>query len=439
MSEKLGRWITPDRLFVLVTALCVPLLFYMQRDTGPHLDEWTILKQRDDLSLKNLFDEYSGHLMFWTNSALELDEAIFGTVVRWPLRILSVASHVALVTAVYAYMRTRIDRWISLMVAVFLLTMGTGWEIIAWTFSFGWMVAMAAGVAALMVYERDDSARGRAIACGLLFFGLLGSGAVYPFIGGIALQALYKERRRRALAVAGPPAVFAAIYFLLVGRTSGIPSPDPRDFPGYALDIVDHSFGAIFANPGWGAPLAVAAVASLLYALGRIDRLRPAQLTVLAMPVIFIALVTLSRAGLIPADASRYSFSLLVIYPLVLAEFAQGWGPNINVKLALALIVLVACATNLKAFADNMNNVRTYWDRTQLYLVALERSGPEIAARSTFHPDFPIAKGPNPFLYDWVTRRGGRDLLPTDAEIAADPAATAEVQRLMDEIEKNTE
>lgn len=421
-SRLLGS--APDLLMVAALILAVPFLFYMQRSTGPYLDEWPLLDDTTSLAPSQLFAQFNGHLMFLAKFALALNETIFGYSARGPLRVVSVASHLALAATVYAFLRTRIDRWVALMGAVFVISAGNGWEIVGVAYSFGWMVALAAGICAVIVFERGVSPRDDWLACGLLFAGLLGSGVVYPFIGGLAVQVLWKDRRIRALRATAAPIVFVAAYWLLEARESGIDPYGPRQVVDFAFEALTQAFGMILARPDtWGPVLFALAAALLARAAAKRDRLTPGQVTVLAIVVLFVFLTGFARGGFIVPGSSRYTFTLQILFLLVLGEFARDWRPNWNARAAAGVFAGFAIFFNLGLFADSMYKVRSDWAGTQAYLIAVDRVGIEKAKQSSFQHPF-IAVHYVDFQYEWFENRGGRELLP---EGELDPAMQDQV------------
>lgn len=427
----------PDYLMAAALVAALPFLLYMQRSTGPFQDEWLFLT-RPDTSLSDLFSQFNGHLMVFTKLAVEFNDAQAASLGRAPIRLLSVGSHLLLVAVTYLYMRTRIERWFALALAVLMLGLGAGWEVIGGSYSFGWMLAMALGTAALLVFESGDSLRTRAGTAGLLILGLLASGVIYAYIAAIAVQVVFKQSRRKAMMATALPLVLAAAYYLIEGRHGAAGGVQPSGAPSYSIEMLLAAAGQLFGSGAeLGAALTVLAVVGLLLAFSRTERLQPAQLSVVALPLFFVLMVGASRAGTsFPSGSSRYVFTLLAMYPLVASEYLRGWRPNRNVAAALAVIFLFALSINLKIYADQMHKFRSAWPNEKAYLLALEEVGPEVAMRSGVKPPFLYVdfSGLEPELYRWMTERSPNPAVNPNDELMQDPAAAAQIDRLVEQM-----
>lgn len=427
LAQLAGDKRTPVWLLAAATVVAVPLLVYWQRDSGIWQDEWTFLLYRTGWGLDDILGSFNGHMLPLTAIVFNLDRELFSPGATAPPTALSIAAQIALVWATFAYLRTRLGEWIAAAGALSLMFWGTGYELLVWNFNFGWMIALAAGVGALVLYDREDSTRNRIGVAALLVLSLAGDNNGLVFIGAILLQALYKQTRRRAIAVTALPLTIFLAWYLVEGR-------DDRTFyfkswPSWIASVIESTFsglpGSIGGPNAWGAPLAVLTIAVMLWLLGRRTEIEPRLASALALPLIFIALITLGRGGVFDAAASRYRYTLILLIGLALAELLRGVRlRTIGQWLGFVAVALFFFVGNLSAMADGANSIRGGFDFNRDYLTAMTIAGP-VARTSAYDPVDPgLHPEMNADVYDWLAKGGGGDFAMTPAELAAQPPAT---------------
>ena len=145
----------------LVVALAVglPFLLWMGRGLTFFSDEWAFIESR---SLGDPGTWLPPHNEHWSTLPILLYRGLVETIGLGsyvPYLMVVVALHGMLVTLVFAVVRRQSGPAVALGVAVLLLLFGSGFENLYWGFQTGFVGATAAGVAALLVVERDDSRR----------------------------------------------------------------------------------------------------------------------------------------------------------------------------------------------------------------------------------------------------------------------------------------
>jgi hypothetical protein len=391
----------------LIAALVIatPLLLYVHRDIGPWADEWQFIFLHDGWNPGALLRNHNGQLMLVTGIVLNLVKSTFGAVSLWPLAILSVASQLALTVAVFVYCRRHGNEWFALAAAVLILFFGAGWEVIVWSFNFGWLLALAAGITALIVFEDGDGRGSAALASGLLLFGLACSGVATPFVLAIAVYALWKDTRTRSLIVIAAPVLLYGLWTLTYGQDF----EQTRNWlggPKSAWAIASYGFGALL-GPGveFGRAAAVGAAGLVCLALSRRKDLPSSALVALSAPVFFWLVIGINRSTFTPIDGSRYMFTSAVLILLAAAAFTKGVRPQKAGVIALTIVFIFALTANLDELRDGTRLMRDRSASTRAYLSALAIAGPENAKKVKTR-DLGVALAGRRNVYQWVTGEG---------------------------------
>ncbi|MGH2959170.1 MAG: hypothetical protein ACRDKE_06160 [Solirubrobacterales bacterium] len=442
MSALLRDKRLPVWLLAAASVIAVPLLIRLQRDSGIWQDEWTFLLWRDGWSPADIFGAFNGQLLPLTPIVFNIDRALFSAGATGLLTFVSIVAQIAVAWAAFAYVRVRLGDWIAAACSLLLLFNGTGYELLVWNFNFGWMTALAAGVFALVVFESGESTKHNVGAVALLLLSMSGNNNSVVFIAAILVYALYKETRRRALLVAGPPFALFVLWYLVEGR--GDRTFLPRTWPDWIAQVIESTFAGLLGDIGginqWGTPLAVLGIGVMVYLLARERTIRPQLAVALSMPIIFIALITLGRGGLFDAGASRYRYTLLLFGGLALAELLRGQRlRTIGATIGFAGILGVFILSNLVLLPDGAASIRRGFDFNRVYATALVKAGPEVARSTAYKPVDPALRPDlNDDVYEWLVNGDGEKFAWTPGQLAAQPAAVQEqVQMLLTQIRKS--
>lgn len=433
----------PVWLLIAASLFAIPLLLRLQRDSGIWQDEWTFLLWRDGWSISDIFSSFNGQLLPLTPIVFNIDRAIFSAGSPGLLTAVSIIAQIAVAWAFFAYARVRLGDWIAASCSLLLLFNGTGYELIVWNFNFGWMTALAAGVFALVVFESGESTKHNVGAAALLVLALFGNNNSVVFIAAILTYALYKESRRRALLVAGPPFALFLLWYFIEGRDDR--TFLPRAWPDWIAKVLEGVFGGLLGDIGditpYGAPLAVLGIGVMVYLLARHRTIQPQLAAALSMPLVFIALITLGRGGLYDPYASRYRYTLLLFGGLALAELLRGQRlRTLGATIGFAGILGFFIASNIVMLPEGAASIRRGFDFNRVYATALVKAGPEVAKSTRYKP---VDPGLNPDLnddvYNWLVNRGGEKFAWTPEQLAQQPRAVQEqVQIVLTEIRNSS-
>src|SRR5438445_181195 len=151
------------------------LLAHDTRGTTFFQDEWRWILERRGNSLATFLDPHNQHLSLIPVTIYKLLFATVGLRHYWPYRAVVTAAHLACVPLVFVYARPRVGAYLALLAAALILFFGPGWQDILWPFQMAWLIAVAAGVGALLLLDRRDRA-GDIGACALLGVALASAG-----------------------------------------------------------------------------------------------------------------------------------------------------------------------------------------------------------------------------------------------------------------------
>lgn len=440
MTRLLDNKRLPSVLLGVAMLCAIPLIVHFERGIGITRDEWQFILHRNSLSPRVLISAFNGHFMPLTTVFLKVDQAIFGQPARWPLAIASIVAHLAVVWLLYVYMRSRVGEWWAAAGAVLILFFGTGYELIVWPFNFGWLTSIAAGMAAVIVFERDDSTKNRVYAALLLALSFSGNNNGAVFALAIATGLLYKDSRRKTLAVLTVPFGLFIVWWLLEAGGNG--PLYAKEWPGWIAMLVEGTGAGVIGNLGgpaginsWGSPIALLAIVAIAVEAGRRKSFDLGLATALALPAAFILLITFGRGGRTDPIASRYTYTLLVLALMALAETFRGRKLERAGALIVVAPLLAFCAAgNLAVMAKGADGLRQGAMMDKEYATATLSVGPAIAGKVKSNSgDMLFVPGDTPSLYAWISQPKHRRYAYSPAELAGQPPA---IQAAVQSIEK---
>ncbi len=327
------------------------LLLVLTRRLGFFQDDYLFILDKRGWSPGTFLAPVYGHLSLMLVAIFKLLFAIVGLTHSWPYRLVGIAIDTVCVVSLYLLLAPRAGRVIALVPAYLLLMLGagTGSTDLIWITSIGYLLSLAAGVAALACLTRDDKTGDRA-AAGLLAISLASSSPSLAMCTGAAAFLLAtRAPLRRYWVVLGPLALYC-LWYLGYG-TQGLDISNITKMPEYLLQIGETTFGALAGlrgparNGGFGAILLVGAVAAFpLHA--RRERLPPLAVAGLAATLTFWVLVALTRAQTDNATSLRYAYPSAV-FALIALGGLLSWR-----KLRARWVTLVACLMLLVGLGD---------------------------------------------------------------------------------------
>jgi hypothetical protein len=368
-------------------------LMYETRGTTLWFDEWQWALEYNDNSLHAFIAPHNGHPTLVPVIIYRLLFATVGIDHSAPYRALGIGGHLLCVALLYAYVVRRAGAGIALLASGAILFLGPGWQNILWGLQIGWLVSIAAGLAAMLLLDRRDRF-GDVAACVVLVIGVFSSGPGVAIAAGLAVEVL-RTRGWRALWIVGVSLGLFAVWWLGYQDSSSV-RHEIGLVPSFAADSAAATLSAIAGLAGpllsgdgsalaWGRPLAVAAVALLLWRLWSVPRVPTRVLTLLAILAAFWLLTAVQRAGIGPAEASRYVSVAAVFVVALIVELVRGMAISRRAWFVLAGVALLVWVANVGAMRTGARFLREQGLLTRTGLTTLEITRPVIK------PDHPAA------------------------------------------------
>jgi len=320
------------------------------------LDEWSWgFGGRTNLDLHAFVDPHNGHfvavLVLITKGALQ----VFHADAALPLRLLSVALHLAVGGCLFLLMRKAIGTVAAVIPTVLVLFLGAANDGIIGSHGMSVTITVLAGLAAWLAIERRRLAWD-VVAAVLLTVGVATESTVLPFVLGAATMiALDKESPRSRYWVAIVPLAIYVIWWLGWGHTeeSDVAIANVAGLPSFAFDSLAASLASIaglFTVTGSrtvgfdlsaGQALAGGMLAVLL-GLVLARRYRPGAASLVPL-ITLLAFWLLTATVASPARVPWSSRYLYISVILLLLVFAQEIGASpLRRRAALALSAICA-------------------------------------------------------------------------------------------------
>lgn len=384
-------------LVVLLIAAAV-FLFYETRGTTFADDEWTWIFQRRGSGVHTFLDPHNDHLSLIPVSIYKLLFATAGLRTYTPYRVIVIGAHLCCVVLVFLYATRRVGPYFALLAAAVILFFGPGWQEFLWPFQVAWLIAIAAGIGALLMLDREDRV-GNIGACVLLGVALASAGPGVAIAIGLVVEVLLRRRGRDLWIVAAPITVYALWWATYQQRVYSSPASLVPGFvfraaAGALSSLAGLSGANALTNSGHfvgpGVPLLVIAVLLLAWRLHRVGYVPPRLLTLCVMALSFWITAGVGRASLklgaliltATGDESRYLYISGILILLIGIEAARGVSASTWVRALAGVAVLAAVYSNLSSLRHGAQAQRAEGQLDKASLGTLEMT------RSIVNPDF---------------------------------------------------
>ncbi len=369
--------------FGAAASVAALIILWLGSGVGYSLDEIDTLIRTPGLDFDGTLEPHNGHFIFTTRVAYWAILELFGTDYL-AFRLLTVATVVLTAALFLAYAGRRIGKLSALALALLLLFFGSHPSHVMNGNGFTVLFAIACGLAALLLLERND--RGGDIgACALLCLGVATYTTGLPFVAGAAVAILLRDDRwRRIWVVAVPVAIYFAWWLQAEGQIG-----DPQDqatvsnlllLPAWGFQILSGVLGSVsgfdyFGELASAGPaLAVAALGVLAWRLAR-GRLPDSFWIALAVVLAIWALGALAAGIFRLPDDSRYFFSTLIGALLVGVTAAAGARWSRTSIIVLYAAVAAALSTNLLMLRDGGDDLSALQLPTRSALAGVDAAG----------------------------------------------------------------
>ncbi len=301
-------------------------------------------------------------------------------------RVLGTALLLVCVGLFFELARRRVGAALALAPCVVLLFFGFAREVLLWPFDLHTLLALAAGLGALLCLERDDRA-GDVAACALVTLSIAAIEVGLAFLAGIAVSVLMRsDRARRAWIFAIPLALYAAWW--IWARRFGQPEPVSADVGSVAKTIFDSlavvlgtltgtnplppGSGFVTETTWFGRALAVLALIGAAVSIRRSGMTRSLWIFLAVLAAFWLLLGLAAR----PPGGSRYLFAGAILVLLAGAELLRNARSAVVVLAAFALAAL-ALPRNIEALVQGSDEDPLHKDagsiRTESAMLELAR------------------------------------------------------------------
>ena len=369
--------------FGAAASVAALIILWLGSGVGYSLDEIDTLIRTPGLDFDGTLEPHNGHFIFTTRVAYWAILELFGTDYL-AFRLLTVATVILTAALFLAYAGRRIGKLPALALALLLLFFGSHPSHVMNGNGFTVLFAIACGLAALLLLERND--RGGDIgACALLCLGVATYTTGLPFVAGAAVAILLRDDRwRRIWVVAVPVAIYFAWWLQAEGQIG-----DPHDqatisnlllLPAWGFQILGGVLGSVsgfdyFGDLASAGPaLAVAALGVLAWRLAR-GRLPDSFWIALAVLLTIWALGAVTAGVFRLPDDSRYFFSTLIGALLVGVAATAGTRWSRTSIIVLYAAVAVALSTNLLMLRDGGDDLSALQLPTRSALAGVDAAG----------------------------------------------------------------
>lgn len=331
-------------------------ILWIGRDQWFFGDDWAILVPHND---GNVFIPHVGHWNLVPAIVFPLLRNLLGLGSYLPFLALAVLAHLAVAHLVWRIVRRiGVNEWVATALSIFIMLLGAGAENLFWAFQFGFMGAIALGLAVVLLIDRPVLTWRTVtliLVCSLL--APMFSGTAIPVLAAAAGVGIIRHGVLRTVALLAPTALSYLLWYFLVATHY----PTPHAGIG---SIADLGTVLLFAAAMYGAGLGrafplmwIGVIPAAIAAVWFFRTLRrgirtPAMLAYALVigSVVFVALTAYSRAtfGLSAASAQRYAYVTIVLlvpsFGLMLTWLAIKGRPYF-VAVVVFIAVMIALNT----------------------------------------------------------------------------------------------
>jgi hypothetical protein len=366
------------------------LLLHVGRGTTWFFDDWSWILTRRTGSLDDYLANHNGHLNLVPVLVYKAMWSVFGLTNYTAFRVLAIVVHAGTCVLLFAYLRRRAQLWFAVSATVVILFLGYAFQDLIWPFQIQFTGAMAAGIAALLLLDRRDRAGdvGASIA---LVVSVACSGVGLPFVGAVTLELLLRRSTWRRLWVPLVPLALWGAWYLQDGQ-SQVKGSNLHLVPENAAQMGSAAVGALLGVSMDDGHVPLALLGLVVVVVLAIDRrISPRFAGVLALPLGYWILTSLSRAQFGDPAASRYLYPGAIFIVLAVSELVPRLKvPFGRVGATVAVLVLVALvAVSLRGNVDQLRQGAAGLRDASTHVKAELRSVELARARvdPTFRPD----------------------------------------------------
>jgi hypothetical protein len=390
--------VVPQILLAVAMTVSAVLIFGLVSDLSFIADDWELLVVRQGWGLDTFFEPFNENIVVGPAFVFKALLAIFGMSSAMPFYVVSIGLFLLSSVLLFALLRRRVGDWPALVGAVLVLFLGAAFEDLLWAFQIGYFGSMAAGLAMLLMLEREDE-RSDYAACALLAVSVAFSSLGLVFVAGALVDVAFGRRPRlhRADVIFWPLFLFA-IWWAGWGHEakSHLSADNVVHLPSYVYDAAAAGVTSLLGlatNDGSGGDqphLIWGKIVFALLAIGvgfRILRDREVSRGMaifLTLAFAFWILAGLNRNEARAPTSSRYQYPSAVFLLLIAGQALKG------IRIPAGAVPVAGVAAILAAIGGMSLMTREQEDRwvpaansLRASLAAVELSAPSTAPAFT--------------------------------------------------------
>jgi hypothetical protein len=338
----------------LIVGLAIILV--IARDQWFFGDDWAILAPHLDAAV---MQPHVGHWNLIPALVFPALRNLIGLGSYLPYLLLALAAHLTVAHLLWRILnRVGVPAWGATIVGFLVVLLGAGAENILWAFQFGFMGAVAIGLAIVLLLDREKLGPVRVVAVIVLaILAPMFSGTFIPLLAAAAIVGLVRRGFLRTVVLFLPAAAIYITWYLTYAlhdpnTPQGVHTPAGAAFAlVYAGAMLAGGLGR--ALPWIGLGILPAVAVAVWFVVTVRNGFRGPALVAYALAsgaVVFVLLTAYARSGfgLSAAAAQRYAYVTIVLLlpglSLLVARLVRGrrrWTVLATV-LALALVVFNA-------------------------------------------------------------------------------------------------
>ncbi|HEX8204759.1 MAG TPA: hypothetical protein VF587_01745 [Solirubrobacteraceae bacterium] len=339
----------PYAALAVVMAGCFALLMWAGRGTTFFYDDWVYVLERSGWHTRALFAPHVDHLQVVSVFIYKVMFETVGLHEYWPYRAVLAVTNVGTGVLLFVYGRRRIGPWPSIALAVCLVAMAPSWYNLLFAFQINYVGACAAGLGALLLFDREPlTRRSDAFASFLLCVSIGSSSVGFAFLIAAIVEVLLRRDRVARLWVVAVPIVLYGLWRLKYGTSTGAKASNLDAVPGWILDGLDDSAAAIVGTSvEFGVVVAALLVALVIREVSDRARTTPRLIALIVAPLALWALTALGRADQgLQADENRYLYVTGLLLALLGMEAARRYALGRRAVVAITVLLAFGAVTN---------------------------------------------------------------------------------------------
>jgi len=388
---------TPVIFLGVALVAAAALLFALEWNLTFFQDTWAFLLQRQGSSVGDFLRPHNEHLVLLPVVITKFCVVVFGMTSARPEMVVMTLTLLGSATLLFVYVRRRVGPWLALLAVLPVLFLGSAWMILLWPFEIEFSGAMMAGLAAMLLLEREDR-RGDAWACLLLVISI-GFGSLGLSFIAAAIIDLFQKRRSRGLRRAYLVVVPLVLYLLWYagwGHTAPhhLTLHNVLDSPRYLFDGLASSIASLLglstatgaepAEPEWGRPLLIGLIALAAFGKWRRPGISPRFWPAAAAALSYWLLAAFNYIPGREAASNRYVYAGAIFVLMMAADLLQGVRFGRRALWVAAAVALFAIGPNLVQMKEGADILKGQSLVTRADTAALE------IARRTVPADFSL-------------------------------------------------